>query len=207
MEFLDYYDINGNYLGKETRDKVHAEGLWHKTVHCWLYDDLGNVYFQLRADTNKMYTTASGHVGAGETLNQAFAREVKEEIGIDVEIENSKLIEIVVWKMDKKKADGTVWRDRAFSNVYANRVSTKMKNFVFDAKEVTGLIKINAEKALKILCKEITSATATKITANKQEKIQISFDDFLINPHEIGIIKYGRVLQFIIEEVKTQKRG
>ena len=38
-EYLDYYDENGNYLGKETRVKVHAGGLWHKTIHCWLYDD------------------------------------------------------------------------------------------------------------------------------------------------------------------------
>ena len=201
-EYLDCYDINGNHIGKESREKVHAKGLWHKTIHCWLYDDFGNVYFQLRAENNKMYTTASGHVDAGETLNQAFAREVKEEIGIDVAIENSKLIEIVVWKMDRKKADGSMFVDRAFANVYANKIEGEF-NFVFDPNEVNGLIKINAQQALKILDGKLDSVVATSIQKNnKTESVKITIDNFLINPHEIGLIKYGRVLQFIIEEQK-----
>ena len=32
MEFIDYYDEEGNYLGKETRDVVHRDALWHNTV-------------------------------------------------------------------------------------------------------------------------------------------------------------------------------
>lgn len=204
MEYLDYYDLNGKFIGKASRDKVHAEGLWHKTIHCWLYDDFGNVYFQLRAENNKMYTTASGHVDAGESLNRAFAREVKEEIGVDVEIENAELIEIVVWKMDKKKSDGTVWKDRAFANVYANKINAGKNDFVFDKNEVNGLIKIKAEDALKILCKEVVNVNAVEITGDGQKKVQISLEDFLVNPHEIGIIKYGRVLQFIIEKIKSK---
>lgn len=199
MEYLDYYGINGNFLGKETRDKVHADGLWHKTIHCWLYDELGNVYFQLRADNNKMYTTASGHVNAGETLNQAFGREVKEEIGIDVNINNAKLVEIVVWEMDKKKSDGSLWRDRAFANVYISKISSKLPKFNFDANEVNGLVKINAKKALEILHLEDGHIGAERISnANKTEKIEVNLENFLINPHELGLIKYGRVLQAII---------
>ena len=200
MEYLDYYDANGNFLGSETRDRVHGLGLWHKTVHCWLYDDAGNVYFQLRSESKKMYTTASGHVSAGETLEQAFAREVLEEIGVDVDLKGAEMVEIIAWKMDKKKPDGSVWRDRAFSNAYVNKISEKTTNFVFDPNEVAGLIKIKALDALKILSKEIPAAPAEKITSEKTEPVQISLDDFLINPHEIGLVKYGRILQFIVEK-------
>ena len=204
MGFLDYYDINGNFLGKECREKVHADGLWHKTVHCWLYDDLGNVYFQLRAgaDNNKMYTTASGHVDAGETLNQAFAREVKEEIGVDVNIDDAKMVEMVIWRMDKKKSDGTMWRDRAFSHQYINKIDSQTVGFSFDPNEVAGVIKIKARDALGILSKDIASANATKISNTGQEDVEVTIDDFLINPHEIGLIKYGRVLQAIIAEIQ-----
>ena len=38
MEYLDIYDENENYIGKEERGIVHRDALWHKTVHCWLYD-------------------------------------------------------------------------------------------------------------------------------------------------------------------------
>ena len=34
MEYLDYYDENGNYLGYETRANVHKNALWHNSVHC-----------------------------------------------------------------------------------------------------------------------------------------------------------------------------
>ena len=77
MEYLDIYDENGKYLGKEERSIVHRDALWHKTVHCWLYDKEGNIYFQIRKDKEKLYTTASGHVQAGETVKEAFGREVK----------------------------------------------------------------------------------------------------------------------------------
>lgn len=94
MEYLDIYDENGNYIGKETRENVHKNALWHKTVHCWLYDKEGNVYFQIRADVNKLYTTASGHIKAGETVKQGFAREIKEEIGINVNYEKAELVKV-----------------------------------------------------------------------------------------------------------------
>ena len=38
-EFLDVYDANKNHLGTADRNVVHAYGLWHKTVHCWMIID------------------------------------------------------------------------------------------------------------------------------------------------------------------------
>lgn len=46
MEKLDIYDANGEFIGTEERSIVHSKGLWHKTVHCWLYDKSGKVFFQ-----------------------------------------------------------------------------------------------------------------------------------------------------------------
>ena len=84
VEYLDTYDEQRNFLGKETRDFVHQNAIWHKTVHCWLYDKLGNIYFQIRHDSGTFYTTASGHVLAGEFGFQAIIREAREELGIDL---------------------------------------------------------------------------------------------------------------------------
>lgn len=209
MEYLEYYDEKGQSIGKEERIIVHSKGYWHKTIHCWLYDELGNVYFQLRADNNKMYTTASGHVLYGETLEQAFLREVKEEIGIEVELSRSALIEMVVWKMDKKQEDRVIWRDRVFANVYANKIKSAKNTFVLGS-EVNGLIKINAKEAFNIIYKESGQAAAEKISKTTKsgslmvEKVNVGFENFLINSHEIGLLKYGRVLQFIIDEVENK---
>ena len=106
MEYLDAYDESKNYIGTYSRSEVHEKGMWHNTVHCWLYDSNGNLYFQVRSDALKLYTTASGHVKAGESIKEAFGREVKEEIGLDVLYQNAELVYLIVWKMDKEKQQG-----------------------------------------------------------------------------------------------------
>ena len=77
MELLDIYDEEGNHLGTEDRKVVHRDALWHKTVHAWLYDKEGNVYFQIRADEGTLYTTASGHLQAGDTVEDALKPDYK----------------------------------------------------------------------------------------------------------------------------------
>ena len=103
MEYLDAYNEQHEYIGTFTREEVHQKGMWHNTVHCWLYDSEGNVYFQVRSDASKLYTTASGHVQAGESIPEAFGREISEEIGIQVNYEEAKPLDIIKWQMDKEK--------------------------------------------------------------------------------------------------------
>lgn len=206
MEYLDIYDENGNFLGKEDRKIVHEKALWHNTVHCWLYDNEGNVYFQIRSDKGKMYTTASGHVQAGETIKEAFGREIVEEIGYEVEYQNAKLIEIVKFVMDREEADGSVFRDRAFANVYACEFNGDLKELDFLESELSGIVKINAGEALKIITEESGSVIA-QVSHKEDGKVivqdeEIGFDNFLVNKGETAFTKYGNVLKFIINELK-----
>lgn len=75
---LDIYDENENHIGTEDRNVVHQKGLWHKTTHCWLIQN-GMIMFQQRShklnnNPGKLYTTASGHLSAGETPKQGLQR-------------------------------------------------------------------------------------------------------------------------------------
>jgi isopentenyldiphosphate isomerase len=202
MEYLDIYDENKKFLGTKSREEVHKEGFWHNTVHCWLFDKHGNIYFQIRADEGKFYTTASGHVNAGETIKEAFGREIKEEIGIEVEFNNAILVDIVVWKMDKEK-NGVMFKDRAFSNVYICEYDEHVNNFNFDIEEVTGLVKVDAKKILELFEKESGDIDAEMILLedNKiiNKKNKVAFDCFLVNKHETAISKYGDVLRKVID--------
>lgn len=114
MEYLDIYDENGKYLGKEDRNTVHRDALWHNTVHCWLYDKKGNIYFQIRKDEQKLYTTSSGHVKACETIKEGFGREIEEEIGIKVDYDKAEFVNVYKFIMDKEEKDGIIFKDRAF---------------------------------------------------------------------------------------------
>lgn len=203
MEFLDYYDEEGNYLGKEERSVVHASALWHKTVHCWLYDKDGNIYFQIRKDKGTFYTTASGHIVAGETVKEGFAREIKEEIGIDVDIDNCKLVDVVKFMMDREEADGSIFKDRAFANVYICDFENDIDSFNFDTNEVSGLVKMKATDVLKILNDEIGEINSTYIVLDHGKNVSydrvVTKNDFLVNPGETLIGKYGDVVKKVIE--------
>lgn len=202
MEYLDIYTEDGAYLGKEDRSIVHKNALWHKTVHCWLYDKLGNIYFQIRKKEGKFYTTASGHIQAGETVQEGFAREIKEEIGIDVNIDNCLLVDVVKFVMDRDEKDGTIFRDRAFANVYICDFEEDIKNFDFDANEIKGLVKMKAKDAYELINGNIASMNATYIVQKNSEfetfDETINQDNFLVNPGETITEKYGDVLRKVI---------
>lgn len=206
MEYLDIYDENQNYIGKEERGIVHRDALWHKTVHCWLFDKKGNIYFQIRKDEGKLYTTASGHILAGETVKQGFGREIQEEIGIKVNYEEAVPVNVYKFVIDKVKADGTLFRDRAFSNVYVCEYKGNEVDFNFDENELQGLVKVNAEETMELFKKEYGKINGIVIkkyeTSNNVESKKISFGDFLVNKGETAIGKYGDILNKVIELTK-----
>lgn len=202
MEYLDVYDEEKNFIGKYSREYVHQNALWHNTVHCWLYDKDGNIYFQLRKDEGKMYTTASGHVLSGETIKEAFGREVKEEIGIDVLYDMAVLVDVFVFKMDKEKSDGSIFRDRAFSNVYVCSYDGNELDFNFDLEEVSGVVKVLASDVLKLFNDSVTELSSIVIENIDNKNISscktITKKDFLLNKGENLIDKYGAVLEKVV---------
>lgn len=202
MEYLDTYDENGKFLGQELRSTVHKNALWHKTVHCWLYDASGNIYFQIRKEEQQLYTTASGHVQAGESVQEAFGREIKEEIGISIDYEKAILVGIYPFRLDRENADGSFFRDRAFSNVYVDEYKGTIQEFKFDPIEVSSLVKCKACEVLSLLQGESQELQAYKIEPQKDQNQEIPWlireADFLVNKGETLLGKYGDVVKKVI---------
>ena len=200
MEKLDIYDANGEFIGTEERKIVHEKGLWHKTVHCWLYDKEGNVFFQKRNDRGTLYTTASGHISAGESITEAFQREIKEEIGLTIDANDATLVNVVPFKMDRVKEDGSIFKDRAFANVYVDLYEGNYQDFTMDPNEVTAIVIVNAKEALELFQKENGTIEGKEITLeNEMIKRPIDFKEFLVNEGETALEKYGEVLKKVIE--------
>lgn len=90
-ELFDVLDEKGNYTGRiETRSKCHSEGLYHKAVAVFIINSKGQVLLQKRSKTKRMWPdmwdiTAGGHVLSGEFGFQTIIRELKEELGIELE--------------------------------------------------------------------------------------------------------------------------
>jgi isopentenyldiphosphate isomerase len=93
-ERLDIVDENNEPTGgSELRSKSHTSGLWHRTVHIYVYRKKGGLIeflVHLRSShkdlhPNKWDTRFGGHLKSGETYEQAVAGELKDEIGLDVD--------------------------------------------------------------------------------------------------------------------------
>lgn len=203
MEYLDYYDEEGNYLGFETRDVIHREGLWHKTVQNWLYTMDGKIIFQIRKDSEKFYTSSSGHVDKGETLEEALVREMNEELGIIVDPKDAKIIDHVTWVMDKVKSNGFVLKDRAKSTFFLIPYRGDCSDFSFDPEEVLGVVFVDARETLEMFEKNKGKIDAMIVQTENGENVKIyekvSIEDFLVLPGENAYDKYGKVLKSAIE--------
>jgi isopentenyldiphosphate isomerase len=99
-EFLDIVDENNELTGESSlRSKIHAEGIWHRTVHIYLFrknneeiEFLVHHRSQFKdLNPDKWDTRFGGHIKAGVSLEDGIKSELQEEIGM--EIDPTKLIE------------------------------------------------------------------------------------------------------------------
>ena len=99
MELIDGYNKDNKPTGHIVeRFEAFDKGLWKRTVSCWVLNDEGKVLMQKRTPNMKRnpnkWAKTGGQVDAGETPEQAIKREVKEELGIDIEDSQIKCIDI-----------------------------------------------------------------------------------------------------------------
>jgi isopentenyl-diphosphate delta-isomerase type 1 len=93
QEIFDIVDIDDKVIGQATRKKCHSDPtLIHRAVFVLIWNDQNQVLWQKRSHTKDVSpgewtTSASGHVITGEDYEITAAREVKEELGIDVSLE------------------------------------------------------------------------------------------------------------------------
>ncbi|WP_437205569.1 NUDIX hydrolase [Planctomicrobium sp. SH664] len=90
-EMFDVCDEQDRVIGQAPRSVVHARNLLHRAVHIWVWNSRGDLLLQLRSTTKDQYpscftSSASGHVDAGETYQEAAVRELREELQLAGEL-------------------------------------------------------------------------------------------------------------------------
>lgn len=87
-ELLDIVDINDQVIGQEYRSKIYDENLsCFRVINAFLINSQNQLWIPLRCADKKLFplcldVSAGGHVSAGETYEQAFERELYEELNI-----------------------------------------------------------------------------------------------------------------------------
>lgn len=87
-ELLPLVNEDGQVVGTATRGECHNGSMrLHPVVHLHVFNTAGELYLQHRPawkdiQPDRWDTAVGGHVDCGESVEQALAREVREEIGL-----------------------------------------------------------------------------------------------------------------------------
>ena len=87
MELLSIVNNQDEVIGEATRPDVYANKHRHRIVHVLVFNDQNQMLLQKRSPNlgycpNHWSTAVGGHVGHGETYEEAAKRECVEEIGV-----------------------------------------------------------------------------------------------------------------------------
>jgi isopentenyl-diphosphate delta-isomerase type 1 len=90
-EMLEIVDKENRVTGVRDRAEIHRQGLWHRSVHIFIFNSRGEIYLQKRSPRKDQYpehwdSSAAGHLIPGESPEIAAHRELGEELGIDAEL-------------------------------------------------------------------------------------------------------------------------
>lgn len=87
-ELFPVVDETGKVVGRTTRGEAHnGSKILHPVVHLHVFNSKGELFLQKRPDwkdiqPGKWDTATGGHIDFGENVENALAREVREELGI-----------------------------------------------------------------------------------------------------------------------------
>jgi len=198
-ELIDIYTKEGEHIGVADRDVAHRFGLYHKTVHCYIIKDGKYLVFQKRAanlavNPGKLFSTASGHVKAGETIAEGFSREIFEETGVKaenpIEIFHQPYIYDTVLKDGREHHDYITWY------LFAAKCDLPLAAYKPQDAELDGFVELPIEELYKLADKEIPSMRAQALLRQPDgsfavKDIEVREDDFLLLGDETLANKYA----------------
>ncbi|MBU0648198.1 NUDIX domain-containing protein [Patescibacteria group bacterium] len=92
LEYVDVIDRKNRVIGKVLLHDIHEKKLPHRTSHILIFNTRRDkLFLQKRGPDVFVYpgywtSSASGHVGSGQSYRQTAVRELREELGIECDL-------------------------------------------------------------------------------------------------------------------------
>jgi isopentenyldiphosphate isomerase len=147
-EYIDIVTKDGKLTGTSAlKSDIHNKGYYHNTAHVWLYTKDGHVLLAQRAASKLICpllwdVSVAGHVDAGETIEHAAIREVKEEIGLTITI--GKIHKIGVFECFQSYPNGIV--DNEFHHTFISELTSDINDLNLDKNEVENVKLVNLQE-------------------------------------------------------------
>ena len=167
MELFYVIDSKGNPTGQiVSREKVHAEGIPHRTAHIWIIREKeGRVQILLQKRSQnkdsfpgKFDTSSAGHIQAGDEPLESALRELKEELGISAVPEQLHFAGTFPISF-AKEFHGKMFRDEEIAFVYIFNEPVNTDELILQTEEVESVqwfdleeVREKCEKHRDIFC-------------------------------------------------------
>jgi isopentenyl-diphosphate Delta-isomerase len=150
-EIIQIYDKENKPIGCSSRTNAHKKGLWHRTIHIWIYNLKGEILIQKRSREKIFYPgkwdiSIAGHLSCKEKILDTAAREVREEIGLKIKKEDLKFVKIK--KIQEKFRN---IKNKEFAHIYSLKIEKEIKNPKLQKEEVQKIKFISIKKLKKEL--------------------------------------------------------
>ena len=140
MEYLDLYDENRKPLGKKIiRGDKPIEGTYINIVIVFMENSEGKFLIQKTSKRKgSVFATTGGLVSSGYTPDETIIKEIKEELGLDVKIEDLTLFY-------------TAKRKYAFQDAYYLKKDINIDNLILQEDEVEYVKWLSVDEINKLI--------------------------------------------------------
>jgi len=158
-ELIDILNKQGTPTGEvKLKSEAHRLGLYHASVHIWLYTTEGNLLFQQRAKNKDTYpnlwdVSVAGHIAAGEVPVHSALREIEEEIGLSIKKED---LEVIGIHLAEKEPSPKLF-DNEFHHIFISELKVPLEHLILQLEEVAAIKLIHIHDFRKQLNTDILS--------------------------------------------------
>lgn len=146
MEYLDLYDNNRNLIGEKVlRSKNMKPEIGKNIIIVIVFIENSEGKFLIQKTSKEkgsIYATTGGHVKSGSTSNKTVIEEIKEELGIDVDFKDLKLLY-------------TEKREFAFQDIYYLKKDINIQDLTLQKDEVEYVKWLSVDEINELIKKDM----------------------------------------------------
>ncbi len=198
-EMLDVYDDAMRPAGVKERGRVHLDGDWHRSFHCWLVaTGRGALLLQRRstakeANPGLLDTTVAGHYRTGEGPREG-CREAQEELGLSIQPE---LLVSVGRAVDTARHGYLL--DRELADVFLYRTDAALTDLRPDPAEVAEVLEVAVADALALFAGAAEQVEARAwAPGTRVRRVAIRLAEFTVH-HDRHLARVALQAQRVVE--------